>query len=134
VAEKSFKPAKTARGALDSAGWRFDIGIYEYLNEKTPADIETMSALAEVYTRSGQLDEGLEIDLKLIELDPNNAIVHYNLACSYSLLNRLEEALDQLEIAIQLGYEDAGHLDSDPDFANVKSSPRFRSLLALIRK
>ncbi len=134
MAEKSFKPAKTVREALNSAGLHFEIGIYEYLNEKTPADIETLSALAEVYTRSGQLDEGLQIDLKLIEIDPNNAIVHYNLACSYSLLKRLEESLDQLDIAIQLGYADAGHLDSDPDFANVKSSPRFRSLLASIRK
>ncbi len=133
MTEKSFKPEKTVRKALDTEGIRFDIGIYEYLNEKIPEDIETMSALAEAYTRSGRLDAGLQIDLKLIELDPNNPIVHYNLACSYSLLNRAEESLDQLEIAIQLGYCDAGHLDEDPDFANVKSSPRFRSLLALIR-
>lgn len=134
MAKKSFKPAETVREALDSVGLHFDIGIYEYLNEKTPADIETLSALAEVYTRSGQLDAGLQIDLKLIELDPNNPIVHYNLACSYSLLKRPEESLDQLEIAIQLGYDDAKHLDNDPDFANVNSIPRFRSLLALIRR
>lgn len=134
MTEKSFKPGKTVRDALDTEGLRFDAGIYEYLNEKIPEDIETMSALAEVYTRSGKLDAGLEIDLRLVELDPNNPIIHYNLACSYSLLSRSEESLDELEIAIQLGYNDAHHLDNDSDFDNVKSSPRFRSLLALIRE
>ena len=52
---------------LEAASLSFNIGIYEYLYEKKPDDIETISLLAELYTRAGQLDAGFVLDLKLID-------------------------------------------------------------------
>jgi len=55
--------------------------------------------------------------------------VHYNLACSYSLLGRIEDALLSLKRAINLGYEDFDYLLRDPDLENLKKDKRFRHLL-----
>jgi hypothetical protein len=117
---------------LDGSGLAFEIGILEYLNERKPRDFETLSLLAELYTRAGRLAAGLKVDCALVAMAPNNPIVHYNLACSHSLMKNIEESLDALELSIRLGYDDAKHLDSDPDLGNVKHTDRFRSLLARI--
>jgi len=128
-------PFKHAAGeTLDAVGLDFDIAIQEYLHEKDPGDFEAMALLAEYYTLAGRFKKGLEVDIKLVERAPLNPIVHYNLACSYSLLKNIDASLDELEMAVRLGYEDADHLDGDPDLENVKSTPRFRSLLKSLKK
>jgi len=128
-------PFKHAAGEpLDAAGLDFDIAIQEYLHEKDPGDFEAMALLAEYYTRAGRFRKGLEVDIKLVERAPLNPIVHYNLACSYSLLKNVDASLDELEMAVRLGYDDADHLGGDPDLENVKSAPRFRSLLKSLKK
>ena len=119
---------------LKTTGLDFDIGMHEFVHEKHPDDIEVMAKLAELYTKAGRLNEGLAIDLKLVAQEPTNPYYHYNLACSYSLLNSIEDSLDELELAIRLGYSDADHMNSDPDFENIKETPRFRSLLYRMQK
>ena len=43
------------------------------------------------------------------------SVVHYNLACSYSLLGSVNKALKSLGKAIDLGYNDISHLENDSD-------------------
>jgi tetratricopeptide (TPR) repeat protein len=118
---------------LQELNTEFEIDIHKYLVDKDPGDMEAMAQLAELYTRSGRYEAGLKVDLMLAAIDPNNPVVHYNLACSYSLLNQVDSSLAELEIAINLGYSDAKHMSRDSDLENVKASPRFMSLLASIR-
>jgi len=115
--------------SLKALGLKFEIGIFEYLNTKHPTNLDSLFHLAELYTRAGLLEQGLAVDLKLVRLAPDNPTVRYNLACSYSLLNYLDACLTELEIAIELGYNDAKHMNNDSDLDNVKSSPHFRELL-----
>lgn len=122
------------RSRLDSAGIDFHISIMEYLQEKDPTNMDTVAELADLYTKSGQIEAGLAMDIKLVTRDPANPIVHYNLACSYSLTKQAKASLDELEIAIKLGYSDAEHMLNDPDLANVRSNPRFKSLLTGLQR
>jgi hypothetical protein len=131
--EEQNSPRSKEEQSLEMVGLRFEISILEYLHEKDPRDLETMASLAEVYTRAGEVEAGLEIDLQLVKLAPSNAVFHYNLACSYSLLKSVDASLDELEIAIRLGYSDIDHLKKDPDLRNIQSSPRFKTLLNSIR-
>ena len=88
-----------------------------------------MSALGEAYTRRGWHEKGLEVDLKLARLKDHDPVVWYNLACSYSLLNRPEESFSALSHAITLGYDDFEYLLKDPDLATLRQSPKLRQLL-----
>jgi hypothetical protein len=52
--------------------------------------------------------------------------VWYNLACSLSLLKRIDESLQALQQAITLGYDDFEFLAKDPDLDTLRRSPEFR--------
>ena len=90
-----------------------------------------MVLLGEAYTRRGWYEKGLQLDLRLTQLRTHDAVAWYNLACSYSLLNRMEESLEALRRSMELGYADLTHLHTDPDLLNLRRLPKFRQLLEL---
>lgn len=91
---------------------------------------DALIPLADAYTRAGLYEKGLEIDKKLSRLKPFDETVYYNLACSYSLLGMIEEALSAIEKSFRLGYCDLNHLEKDADLTNVKKSAPFKTLMA----
>ena len=107
----------------------FEIGFYERLLEAHPDFTDALVALGEAYTRSRLYDKGLAVDLKLTQLKGRDPVVWYNLACSYSLLNRSDESLDALQRAVTLGYDDFSHLGKDSDLSHLRQSPKFRRFL-----
>ena len=45
-----------------------EIDFYESLLKRLPADVDTLKLLAEAYTSSGRVRDGLEVDFKLRSL------------------------------------------------------------------
>jgi tetratricopeptide (TPR) repeat protein len=103
----------------------FEIAFFEGVAQRDPNYIEALQILGDAYTRTGQWEKSLPVDERLAHLCPENPLVFFNLACSYSLLNRVDEAIGALEKAVGLGYTDTGWLDSDPDLENARKDPRF---------
>jgi len=101
----------------------------EALARRCPQDVDVIKALGDLYTRTGRYEDGLKTDLELARLCPRESLVWYNLACSYALLNRAEEALTSLERSIVLGYRDARWIREDRDLDSLKKDQRFISLL-----
>lgn len=101
--------------------------------ERHPDNVEALAELGQVYTRLGHWEEGLTVDRQLVRLVPENPTVHYNLACSQALLGQAEDALDSLERAVSLGYDDVGYLQNDEDLAGLRREERFRALIERIR-
>ena len=110
----------------------FEITFFERLLEKKPDFIEAMEALADLYTKRGAFTKGLILDEKIKKIKPYDPIVYYNLACSYSLLNEIDKALDTIQRAIKLGYDDLRHLEIDPDLENLRKDNRFQKLIRQI--
>ena len=108
----------------------FEITFYEKLLRAYPDFVDVLIPLGHAYTRRGLYDQGLQIDLRLIALRGDDALTWYNLACSYSLLNRVDESLKALRRAMELGYADLAHLQKDPDLKNLRASIPFREFLA----
>ena len=79
-----------------------EIQFLEGLRTSMPADLDALRILADDYTQAGRWQEGLNADLELARLCPNDSLVHYNLACSYSLLDQLKESAQALARAIQM--------------------------------
>ena len=107
----------------------FEVGFFEGLHKRMPRDIRVISMLAQLYTKVGEIDSGLEMDRKLVRLSPEDPINHYNLACSLSLKGRVSDAIQSLEKAIALGYEDFDWMRHDPDLAILHDSIGFTALL-----
>jgi tetratricopeptide (TPR) repeat protein len=106
----------------------FEIKFFEGIANHDPDFIEALQILGDAYTKTGQWEKGLKIDERLARLCPDNSLVFYNLACSYSLLKQVEEALAALREAVKLGYSDARWLTKDPDLDNLRRDDRFEKI------
>jgi tetratricopeptide (TPR) repeat protein len=112
----------------------FEIAFFEKLLEKKPDFIEVLTALGDAYTKKGLYEKGLEMDKRLAELKAGDEVVHYNLACDYSLLKQPELCLKALERAIELGYREFEYIEQDADLDYIRQDPRFRELIAKYRE
>lgn len=111
----------------------FEILFFENILKKSPNFTEALIALGDNYTKCGRYEEGLKVDLKLVQLRPDDAIVRYNLACSYSLLKMADQSLEALKKAIQLGYREFSFMKKDSDLDFIRKDPRFEELLSSLK-
>jgi len=108
----------------------FEISFYEGIIKENPNFLDALKVLGNAYTRYGLYEKGLKIDLRLIKLRPMDPITHYNLACSYSLLGNVEQALISLEKSLKLGYSDMKFIKQDPDLENLRRNGQFSQLIS----
>lgn len=67
---------------------------------------------------------------KGVELLPDDPTWHYNLACSLAYFpKRSEEAFDELEKAIELGFRRPKEIAADTDLKRLAGHPRYRELI-----
>ena len=111
-----------------------EITFYEELVKTRPDFTEALTCLGNAYTKKGLFKEGLEIDLRLIRLKPDDPIVHYNLACSYSLLGEIDKSLESLKKAVLLGYDDFLYLMKDKDLEELRKDARFNKFMEKVKK
>jgi tetratricopeptide (TPR) repeat protein len=116
--------------AFEQEDLDFQITFFENLLKKNPDFVEALIALGDAYTKRGRYEDGLKIDQRLVQLKPDEPVVHYNLACSYSLLKMADLCLEALRKAIQLGYRDFVFMEKDPDLDFIKKDPRYKDLFS----
>ena len=91
--------------------------------------LDVLRAMGSLLSMKGMFAEGLKIDKRLVRLRPGDPLAHYNLACSFALLKRPDQAIKTLRRAIELGYRDFRYMREDRDLDSVRHDPRFRQLL-----
>jgi tetratricopeptide (TPR) repeat protein len=104
----------------------FEIAFFENVLKNSPGFVEALVALAELYTKEGLYDKGLELDRRLAVLRPGDPVIQYNLACSLSLKGDVPAAFHAMKAAVRNGYEDFAHLEKDEDLLNLLSDPGFQ--------
>ena len=131
-------PAKnTAQKKLNRAEQRdldTKIEFIEGLVRRDPDYVDALQILGDHYTQRGRITEGLKVDERLARLEPQNPMVFYNLACSYSLADEFDRAAAAIEKALQLGYRDFAWLAKDPDLKKLRAHTAFDDLKAKIRQ
>ena len=90
--------------------------------------VEALQLLGDHYTQRGRFSEGLHVDERLARLEPQNPLVFYNLACSYSLTDQFDRAMFALDQAIRLGYRDFKWLANDHDLKKLRAQPAFAAI------
>jgi hypothetical protein len=111
-----------------------EISFLEGLRNRMPQDSEVLKVLGDNYTKARRLQDGLSIDLELAQLIPDDPVVHYNLACSLSLLGKLSESANALKKAVQLGYREWDWMMKDQDLENLRKSPEFSDIVSIMNK
>jgi len=110
------------------------IEFMEGLVRRDPDYVDALQLLGDHYTQRGRYTEGLNVDERLARLDPENALVFYNLACSYSLTDQFDRASRALEKALSLGYRDFAWLAKDPDLKRFRQQPAYDQIKDKIRQ
>ena len=127
------EPASAAGGTLtrlaEQSQLDFELDFFSGILEHHPCYVDVLRAQGTNLTLKGRYAEGLQIDKRLVQLRPTDPLAHYNLACSYALLKRTEQAIKTLRRAVELGYRDFRYMREDRDLDAIRHDPRFRQLL-----
>jgi tetratricopeptide (TPR) repeat protein len=126
------EPASTsspAGRATDQGQLDFELVFFEGVLARNPGYVDVLRVMGNLLTLKGRFADGLQVDKRLVQLRPNDALAHYNLACSYALLKRPDQSLKTLRRAVELGYRDFGYMRKDHDLDSIRHDPRFRQLL-----
>jgi tetratricopeptide (TPR) repeat protein len=132
MSEKSQPRKKTSRANQRDLDTKIE--FMEGLVRRDPEYVDALQLLGDHYTARGRFDDGLQVDERLARLEPQNPVVFYNLACSYSLTEQFERAALALQKALALGYKDFVWLDKDPDLKKFRAHPLFDELREKIRE
>jgi tetratricopeptide (TPR) repeat protein len=94
-----------------------------------PGDARALYLGAGVSLQLGDRDRALEWAHRALAIDPEETAVLYNVACTYTHLGKIDEALDLLEKAVRNGFGHKEWIDNDPDFIPLRDHPRYRALI-----
>ena len=104
------------------------LSIWDY-PARFPAH-DRLSRQFRVAVREGDTATMEETCRKGVKLLPDDPTWHYNLACSLAYFaNRTEEAFDELETAVDLGFRDRAMIEKDTDLKRLSALPRYKELL-----
>ena len=106
-----------------------ELAFLEAVHRRRENNWRVWEALGELYTRAGRYEEGLAMDRRLADRHPEDPMVLYNLACSYALTGRPDDALVVLARALAAGYSDLPWMRRDKDLVSLHGDPRFEALL-----
>jgi tetratricopeptide (TPR) repeat protein len=107
----------------------FELDFFGHILERHPDFLEGLRCHASNLAAKKRFADSLQIERRIIQLRPVDALAHYNLACSYALLKQPELALTTLRKALELGYHDFRFIKQDRDLDSIRKDPRFRRLL-----
>ncbi len=97
-----------------------------------PDDIHAWMALAWCYKRVGQLDRAIGSLERAVEIEPGEAVLHYNLACYWSLAHNPHQALRYLTNALDIDGNFRDFVSDEPDFDPMRADPQFQSLTGML--
>ena len=66
---------------------------------------------------------------RALSVDPDDSALLYNVACVYASVDEQEKAIDALERAVDSGFGQREWLETDPDLASIRGTPRYNAIL-----
>lgn len=113
---------------------RFDEAIFPLRRSASllPDDIHVWLALGWCYKRVGDLDSAIEALEEALRYEPGEAILHYNLACYWSLAGDRSHALDHLAKSLHIDGNYRDLVADEPDFDFLRDDAGFQLLTSVI--
>jgi Flp pilus assembly protein TadD len=95
----------------------------------SPDNIHVWLALGWCHKRAGRIDLAIESLEEALAVEPNDALIHYNLACYWSLANNKRQALTFLSRAFDLKEDYRTLVAGESDFDAIRADPGFQALV-----
>ena len=74
-------------------------------------------------------ERAVEFTKRAMQVDPDDPMLLYNVACTYAQLGMPNEALNALESSVEKGWGDRNWIEHDSDLDSVRTSPRYQALV-----
>ena len=100
--------------------------------ELDPENIAIWLALGWCYKRTDHLPDAIHSLESALEADRQEAIVHYNLACYWSLAGNPEQAIRYLAQSFDIDTNYRELVAAESDFDPIRDLPGFQELLSVI--
>ncbi len=93
-----------------------------------PGDIGVAIALGWCYKRTHRLAQAIDALERAARSNPDEPLLHYNLACYWSLADNAPKALDELALALDLAPHLRSLIADESDFDGLRGDPEFERL------
>jgi len=79
--------------------------------------------------RLGERERAMDMAKRALAVDPDDSALLYNVACVYASLNENDDAIEILERAVDRGFGQREWIETDPDLASLRGTPRYEAIL-----
>ena len=94
-----------------------------------PKFLQALNNLALVTAANKEYYKALTVFLDILNYAPDDAETHYNIACMYSRLRRVDDSIKWLQKAIEKGYSNWESIKNDADLDNIRGSLAYKELI-----
>jgi tetratricopeptide (TPR) repeat protein len=94
-----------------------------------PGDPRVALALGWCYKRTNRLAQAIDSLARALREHPDQALLHYNLACYWSLAGNTYQALKELSVALELDSELRSLVAHEADFDRLRGNSEFDRLI-----
>ncbi len=105
------------------------IDVYDEILTIRPGDLEALTYKADAAMEIREYHWALSLCNRVLELDTTNGPALYQRACAYSRLGVEEQAIEDLELAIEASPSIRELINTEPDLEGLHGNPKFDALL-----
>jgi non-specific serine/threonine protein kinase len=128
-----YVPIMNSLGALGKADLQSKIRqrviqAMEAQVREIPEDARARILLGAYYAEDGRIEDAMRESNLAMTLRPNEAMILYNAACTFCVIQKRPEALDAITKAWRAGFRDSDWARRDPTLALIHAEPEFQKL------
>ncbi|EGA70550.1 hypothetical protein VISI1226_00755 [Vibrio sinaloensis DSM 21326] len=109
------------------------IDVYDEILTIRPGDLEALTYKADAAMEIKEYNWALSLCNRVLELDTTNGPALYQRACAYSRLGVEEQAIEDLERAIEATPSIKELIATEPDLEGLHGNPHFDSILPQVQ-
>jgi tetratricopeptide (TPR) repeat protein len=102
---------------------------YKKAIQLNPKFVPAINNLALITAANKEYDKALTLFSDVLNYYPDDAETHYNIACMYSRLDRVDESIEWLKKAIDKGYSNWEIIKTDGDLENIRDTNAYMELV-----
>ncbi|WGV99440.1 hypothetical protein QF117_16015 [Vibrio sp. YMD68] len=105
------------------------IDVYDEILTLRPGDLEALTYKADAAMEIKEYHWALSLCNRVLDLDITNGPALYQRACAYSRLGIEDQAIEDLELAIEASPSIRDLINTEPDLEGLHGNPRFEALI-----
>ena len=123
--------ALVALGRKEEAAvaYRHQVHLIDQHLDLNPEDSRALILGATANANIHDVERAVDFAKRAIAVDPDDPMLLYNIACTYAIIGRPDDALDALEHSVEKGWGDPAWIEHDSDLDSIRESPRYKALV-----